>query len=1406
MHEIDDQTDLAIDEQSEIASDEQSKPKEAIVFAQLSRLSLSEKLVALVLAAGILPVLFTSVTNVITARVALENKALNQLEVTRATKKAQVERYFSSIRKQIESMAAAPGTIEAMEELTINFNKLSAVAAEKSLPLTRYRRELRTYYEDQFGAKFADETGGMIDVEPLIPNDPRELLAQYRYIAANPHALGEKDNLDTANDGTGYAESHAAFHPATREFLRAFGYYDIFLIEPDTGHIVYSVFKELDYATSLETGPYADTNFARAFRQAKESGETILLDYEPYVPSYNSPASFIATPIKDGGRLLGVLIFQMPVDEINSIMMERTGLGETGETYLLGTDKKMRSQSRFTEENTILAKEIDTDAFRAIAGGDSGFSKIDDYRGVPVLSSYSPLEIDDLNWGIVADIDVAEGTAAVGALTRRSIILSTLCVIGVGIAAVFFARRMTQPIVSAVKIAQKVSEGDLTSSTETDRHDEIGELLRALGNMQTDLSERIEKDKAALIASNRITEALNKASAGIMITDDTLKVIYVNETLATYFGRFASEFTRTLAGFRSDAVVGSDAISLFKDGQSMRVKLENASAGDTSEHEYGSRIVEVVASPVLDENGTRRGTVLEWNDLTETRAREIEEREKAEQDRVALIESSRITEALNKASSGVMITDDGLNVIYVNETLANYFKEYRAEFAETLPRFDGNAIVGLDVTALFADPQEMRKNLTNLKAGDTSEHEYGSRIVDIVMSPVLDDTGSRRGTVLEWNDLTEIRTREAEERVKAEEDRLALIESSRITEALNKASSGVMITDDALKVIYVNETLGNYFAQYARDFSQALGQFDASRVVGAEVTSLFRDGQRMRSTLSNLTAGETTENEYGSRIIDVVMSPVVDATGTRRGTVLEWNDLTEIRVREAEEREKAIIAREHTAAVDAMQQSQCVVEFDLSGKVLSANQNFLNAIGSSPSEVEASRFSDMIDAENSGIGDGASLWENLNRGIPEVGEFPYRDKQGNTVWFASSFNPIPDLNDKPFKVVQFANDITAQKRLQQTTETVLNEAKHVMGSIAEGDLTLRMSREYGGEFDVLSDAVNQCAEKLTDVVTEIRQSSSTLSTRSVELSEGNSNLSNRTIEQAASLEQTASSMQEMTSTVARNAENANEANTLAQSARSQAEAGGNVVEEAIEAISEIDAASSRIANIISVIDEIAFQTNLLALNASVEAARAGEQGRGFAVVASEVRNLAGRSAEAAKEIKDLIQDSVSKVADGSVLVNRSGESLKDIVVAVRQVSDIVSEIAAASSEQSSGIDQVNKAVHRMDEMTQQNSALVERATMASAEVKSESGKLSELIGFFATGDAASSSLSNAPAPSNRRHEDRPWSNPLGESTRGSRRGNGPRGDPAQGCQRRYQRRVGRVLETYRGFSEPVDDY
>ncbi|PPU51687.1 methyl-accepting chemotaxis protein [Xanthomonas arboricola] len=312
----------------------------------------------------------------------------------------------------------------------------------------------------------------------------------------------------------------------------------------------------------------------------------------------------------------------------------------------------------------------------------------------------------------------------------------------------------------------------------------------------------------------------------------------------------------------------------------------------------------------------------------------------------------------------------------------------------------------------------------------------------------------------------------------------------------------------------------------------------------------------------------------------------------------------------------------------------------------------------------------------------------------------------------------------------FRQIVVDLNHLMSSSDKSLGAVSQVLQAIASGDLTTRMHGDFAGVFARMRDDANTTVDRLTDIVGRIQHSSSEIDTAAGEIAAGNQDLSRRTEQQAASLEETAASMEELTSTVRQNAEHALQANELARNAASVASKGGEVVSQVVGTMSGIETSSKKIAEIISVIDGIAFQTNILALNAAVEAARAGEQGRGFAVVASEVRTLAQRSSAAAKEIKELIDASVGKVAEGSVLVHKAGTTMTEIVASVNRVTDIMGQITAASSEQSAGIEQVNQTVIQMDETTQQNAALVEEAMAAARAMEKQSSTLTQLVSLF----------------------------------------------------------------------------
>ncbi len=351
----------------------------------------------------------------------LREEAIQKLIALRDVKHAAVSRYFQTIRDQVITFAEDRMVVDAARGFKAAFANVRADNHYSDDQLQQMRTALRAYYTDEFAPKYQLENNGQsAPAESYFEQlDSEAVVLQYQYIRANEHPLGSKHQLDRATDKSKYGDLHAAVHPVIRSYLEKFGYYDIFIADPETGDIIYSVYKELDYATSLTDGPYAQTNFGEAFRRANSADNkdaTELVDYARYAPSYDAPAGFVASPIYDGDEKVAIALFQMPIDRTNQIMSERSGLGDTGETYLIGSDLLMRSDSFLDPTiHSVMASfanqdkgKVDTEAAREAIAGNTGADLIIDYNGNPVLSAFAPLDIGGTTWGLLAEIDVAE--------------------------------------------------------------------------------------------------------------------------------------------------------------------------------------------------------------------------------------------------------------------------------------------------------------------------------------------------------------------------------------------------------------------------------------------------------------------------------------------------------------------------------------------------------------------------------------------------------------------------------------------------------------------------------------------------------------------------------------------------------------------------------------------------------------------------------------------------------------------------------------------------------------------------------------------------------------------------------------------------------------------------------------
>ena len=575
----------------------------------LKNIKLSTKLIITFLLVGIIPFALISLTAIKNAERALTKKTFDQNVALRDIKIQQIQNAINAKRKQAQTLSQMATMIDAMKEFKSAFPKFRE--ENKITSVDSMKDRLKSYYDTDFQNEYiklnsSQTPPGLAEKFEMLDQDSVAL--QYHYIKKNKHPLGSKDLLDHAGDDSTYSKLHAKYHPGIRNYLKTFGYYDIFLVDVNSGDIIYSVFKELDFSTSLLNGPYAKTNFGEVFRAARDATNpdfVKIVDLEPYLPSYDFPAGFVASPIFDGKKKIGVLILQIPVEQIDAIMTNHgkwreIGMGETTETYLVGGDSKMRSNSRFlvetpnayfefvkrlgmsqatinnikAKQTTVLNQEIRTEGTKLAFEGNTDVSVFPDYRGVRVVSAFAPVELADLNWVLMSETDEAEAFLSVSALKRK---IGFGLMLGIGIISVI-AFLISRPLLNVLSDA--VNSLQLSSDQLFTASDQLTGSSQSLAESFTEQASNIQETSSAMEEMAAMAgENADYATSANSIVQESRKTV---DTGATDIESVSKSMAEIKSAFdRINKIVRSiEEIAFQTKLLSLNAALEAAGAGD----------------------------------------------------------------------------------------------------------------------------------------------------------------------------------------------------------------------------------------------------------------------------------------------------------------------------------------------------------------------------------------------------------------------------------------------------------------------------------------------------------------------------------------------------------------------------------------------------------------------------------------------------------------------------------------------------------------------------------------------------------------------------------------------------------------------------------------------------------
>ncbi|KZN63516.1 hypothetical protein N473_16985 [Pseudoalteromonas luteoviolacea CPMOR-1] len=791
-------------------------------------------------------------------------------------------------------------------------------------------------------------------------------------------------------------------------------------------------------------------------------------------------------------------------------------------------------------------------------------------------------------------------------------------------------------------------------------------------------------------------DAINKSQAVIEFNMDGT-ILHANEN-----------FLQTM-GYALDDIVGQHhsmfAEPAYAQSEEYKVFWQQLNQGQFSTGEYkrlakGGKEVWIHASynPIFNADGVPYKVVKYASEITQAKLQAADYQGQLE--------------AISKSQAVIEFNMDG--------TIINANDNFLSAMGYTLDEIKGQHH-SMFADAEYAASAEYAAFWADLNAGHYSAGEYlrkgknGKEIwIQASYNPILDLNGKPFKVVKYAADITEQKRQAANY-----EGQLQAIGKSQAVIEFNMDGTIITANDNFLKTMgyTLDEIKGQHHSMFAeQDYakSQSYHQFWQQLNLGK-----FDSGEYQRL------------GKNGKKIwIQATYNPIFDANGKPFKVVKFATDITAQKIQSAD----------FAGQLAAIHKSQAVIEFNLDGTIIDANENFLTTTGYTLSEIKGKHHKMFAEVDYANSQAYQQFWQQLRQGQFDSGEYKRIAKNGKEIWIQASYNPIFDAEGNPFKVVKYASDITARKY-------AISSIKRAIMALSDGELTHTIDEDLGVEFNILKDAMNSLMDNLSRMVKEITDASNHVYQGAQSIANGNEELNKRTENQGASIEETAATMEELTVTVQQNAKSAKDVSDHADEVMKKAQQGGETVENAVAAMNEIETCSNRISDIIGVIDEIAFQTNLLALNASVEAARAGEAGRGFAVVASEVRNLAQRSASAAKEIKGLIQDSSQAVSKGSELVSASGDTFNQLIHVVKEVNVMITEITSASQEQSEGVAAVSSTIAQMDNETQNNMHLVEQSSHASQVMKQQAQHLLQQVASFKTQSQSNQEL--LPAPQSR---------------------------------------------------------